>query len=145
MGAHLSVWGQGGPEQSEVIAYLGSTLGLLELTGQAERMRAGLAEDQWSRSSCVRFGELLYDYVSDSRSVVSDSLRPHGLQPARLLCPWDSPGKNPGVGCHALLQGLFLTQGSNPFLPPALAGRFFTTSTTWEAPVPSIDHSFSST
>ena len=56
-----------------------------------------------------------------------------------------SPGKNPGVGCHALLQGLFLTQGSNPFLPPALAGRFFTTSATWEAPVPSIDHSFSST
>ena len=32
-------------------------------------------------------------------------LRPHGLQPARLLCPWDSPGKNTGVGCHFLLQG----------------------------------------
>ena len=29
------------------------------------------------------------------------------------LCPWDSPGKNTGVGCHALLQGLFQTQGSN--------------------------------
>ena len=29
-----------------------------------------------------------------------------------LLCPWDSPGKNTGVGCHALLQGIFLTQGS---------------------------------
>ena len=28
-----------------------------------------------------------------------------------LLCPWDSPGKNTGVGCHALLQGIFLTQG----------------------------------
>ena len=35
-----------------------------------------------------------------SRSVVSDSLRPHGLQPTRLLHPWDSPGKNTGVGCH---------------------------------------------
>ena len=33
--------------------------------------------------------------------------------PPRLLCPWDSPGKNPGVGCHALLQGIFPTQGSN--------------------------------
>ena len=32
---------------------------------------------------------------------------------ARLLCPWDSPGKNTGVGCHALLQGIFLTQGLN--------------------------------
>ena len=41
-------------------------------------------------------------------------LRPHGLQPTRLLCPWDSPGKNTGVGCHALLQGIFPTQGSNP-------------------------------
>ena len=50
------------------------------------------------------------------RSVVSDSLQPHGLQSARLLCPWDSPGKNPGVGCHCLLQGIFPTQGSNPHL-----------------------------
>ena len=40
-------------------------------------------------------------YVS---SIVSDSLRPYGLQPARLLCPWDSPGKNAEEGCHALLQ-----------------------------------------
>ena len=39
--------------------------------------------------------------------VVSDSWRPHGLKPTRPLCPWDSPGKNPGVGCHALLQGIF--------------------------------------
>ena len=41
-----------------------------------------------------------------SRSVVSDSLRPHGLQPTRLLCPWDFPGKSTGVGCHRLLQDL---------------------------------------
>ena len=34
----------------------------------------------------------------------------------RLLCPWDSPGKNTGVGYHALLQGIFPTQGSNPHL-----------------------------
>ena len=38
-----------------------------------------------------------------SRSVVSDSQRPHGLQPTRLLHPWDFPGKNTGVGCHRLL------------------------------------------
>ena len=52
-----------------------------------------------------------------------------------LLCPWDSPGENTGVGCDALLQEIFLTQGSNPCLTvsPALAGRFFTTSATWEA------------
>ena len=37
-------------------------------------------------------------------SVVSDSVRPHRQQPTRLPCPWDSPGKNTGVGCHFLLQ-----------------------------------------
>ena len=49
---------------------------------------------------------------------------------------WASPGKNTGVGCHDLLQGIFLTQGSNLHLlmSPALAGEFFTTSITWEAP-----------
>ena len=40
---------------------------------------------------------------SISHSFLSDSLRPHGLQPARLLCPWDSPGKNTGVGCYFLM------------------------------------------
>ena len=48
---------------------------------------------------------------------------PMYLQPSRILCPWDSPGKNTGVGCHALLQGIFPTQGLNPCLMfPALAG-----------------------
>ena len=54
---------------------------------------------------------------SVSHSVVSSALWPHGLQPARLLCPWDSPGKSAGVGCHALSQGIFPTQGLNPGLP----------------------------
>ena len=63
-----------------------------------------------------------------SLSVVSDSVTPwapHGggtkpvtePVPARFLCLWDSPGKNTGVHCHALLQGIFPTQGSNPGLP----------------------------
>ena len=47
---------------------------------------------------------------------MSNSLGPHGLQPSRLLCLWNSPGKNTRVGCHFLLQGIFLTQGSNPVL-----------------------------
>ena len=54
--------------------------------------------------------------------------------PTRFLCLWDSPGKDSGVGCHALLQGIFLTQGCwNPHLSPALAGKFFTASTTQDA------------
>ena len=51
-----------------------------------------------------------------SHPVMSDSLWPHGLYPSRLLCPWDSPGQNTGMGCHSLLQGIFLIQGSNPHL-----------------------------
>ena len=65
---------------------------------------------------------------------MSDSSQPHGLYPARLLCPWGSPGKDTGVGCHALLQGIFLTQGSNPSLlcllhslSPAPAGKLRST------------------
>ena len=58
----------------------------------------------------------LFVLVLVSHSVVPDSLRPHGLQPTRLLCPSDFPGKDTGVGCHFLLQGIFPTQGSNPGL-----------------------------
>ena len=54
-----------------------------------------------------------------SRSVVSDSWRPDGLQPTRLLCPWDFPGKSTGVGCHCLLRFLLL-----PFLPAAQSQRW---------------------
>ena len=46
-------------------------------------------------------------------SVVSNSLRRHVLQPTRLLCPWDSPGKNTGVNCHVLLQRILPTQELN--------------------------------
>ena len=60
-------------------------------------------------------------------SVMSNSLQPYGLQPTRLLCLWDSPGKNTGVGCHALLQGIFLTQESNPHLLYLLHYRGFFT------------------
>ena len=42
-----------------------------------------------------------------------DSFWPHGLQPVRLLCPWDFPGTNTAVGCHFLLQGIFQIQGLN--------------------------------
>ena len=51
--------------------------------------------------------------VFASNSVVSDSLWPHVLEPARLLYPQNSLGKNTGVSSHSLLQGIFPTQGSN--------------------------------
>ena len=69
-------------------------------------------------------------------SLVSNSLWPHGLHPTRLLCPWDFPGKNTGVGYHALLQGIFLTQGSNTrFLQPLHCRQIFYHWTVWEAPI----------
>ena len=67
------------------------------------------------KDSCS-LGENLWQTFSVSRSVVAASLRPHGLQPTRLLCPWDFPGQDTGVGCYFLLQGIFPTQGSNPGL-----------------------------
>ena len=52
----------------------------------------------------------------------------------RILCPWDSPGKNTGACCHGLLEGIFPTQGWRPtsLRFPALASRFFTTGVIWE-------------
>ena len=44
-----------------------------------------------------------YNVKSVCHSIVSDSLQPHGLQPARLLCPWNSLGENTGLGSHSLL------------------------------------------
>ena len=55
--------------------------------------------------------------------------------PARLLSPWDSPGKNTGMGCHFLLQGIFLTQGSNLHLLHWQVDFFFTTEPAGKPPV----------
>ena len=67
-------------------------------------------------------------------SVMSPSLQPYGLHTSRLLCPWDSPGRNTGVGCHFLLQAIFPTRQLNPGLrSPELAGGFFTNWATREA------------
>ena len=66
-----------------------------------------------------------------SCSVISDSLWPHGQRSLAGYIHGDSPGKNTGVGCHVLLQGIFPTQGSNPGLPHS--GEFFTVWATREA------------
>ena len=56
-----------------------------------------------------RAGVNMYEVLACS--VVFNSLSPHGLCPTRLLCSWNSPGKNTGVRCHFLLQGIFPAQG----------------------------------
>ena len=60
-----------------------------------------------------------------SHSVVSNSATPW-TQPTRLLCPWDSPGKNTGVGCHFPLQGIFPGFKHASPMSPALPGILFT-------------------
>ena len=63
-------------------------------------------------------------------SVVPDSLRPRGLWPARLSCPWDSPAKDTGVGCHALPRGS--SQPRDWTQVSLIPGRFFTVWATRE-------------
>ena len=70
-----------------------------------------MVEGSPSQTRLVQFGSQGFKVYE------SDPLQPYGLEPAQLLCPWGSPGKNTGGGCHFLLQGLFPTQGSNPVLP----------------------------
>ena len=83
--------------------------------GQSDKDRAGGRIRQLPRATEVSGGgkeggasedgdqEVATESVR--RSVVSDSLRPRGLEPTRLLCPWNSPGKNTAVGCHFLSRG----------------------------------------
>ena len=58
-------------------------------------------------------------------------LWPHGLQPTRLLCPWNFPGKNTGLGCRFLLQGIFATQGSTH--TSCIGKQILYCCATWEA------------
>ena len=77
----------------------------------------------------------IYVYECLVTSVVSDLVTMWTVARQAPLS-MDSPSKNIRVGCHAFLQGILLTQGSNPCLmSPALTGRFFTTSATREAHV----------
>ena len=66
---------------------------------------------KWEGTSSMWLG-VYYYYQSESLSVMSDSLQPHGL-----YSPWIFPGQNTRVGSLSLLQGIFPIQGSNPGLP----------------------------
>ena len=70
-------------------------------------------------------------FESVSHSVSPAVCNPMGYNPARLLCSWNSPDENTGVGYHSLLQGIFPTQGLNPSI--YIPGRFFTIWATREA------------
>ena len=78
---------------------------------QARILEWGAIAVSESRITCPHFR-----WHCSSQVHGAHSLWPHGLQPARLLCPWDFPSKNTEVGCCFLFQRIFLTQGSNPHL-----------------------------
>ena len=86
-----------------------------------------LGEGMWSSCVCVCVCVCVCAHAC-TRSVVSNPLKPYGLELTRLLCSQNFPGKNTGVGHHFLFQGIFPPEGSNPcFLCLLhLAGRFFT-------------------
>ena len=94
---------------------------------------------------CLWAAVLLHEVAS----VVSDSFGAYGPQPTRLLCPWDSPGKNTGVMLPFPSPGDLPNPGITPasLKSPALAGGFFTTSATWDLCLSSIHflHPFAST
>ena len=67
-------------------------------TRGAIRTLIGRTEEGFATETLENFLTVSFEVVL-ACSVISNSLRPHGLQPARLLCPWHSPGKNTGGGC----------------------------------------------
>ena len=91
---------------------------------RARKLLARHPQKITSQSLLAHIGSPVYPWTNPvelgivkwSGSVVSHSLRPHRQQPTRFRCPWGFLGKNTGVGCHFLLQGIFPTQGLNPGL-----------------------------
>ena len=95
------------------------------LINEADRLR-GQITPCWTWSSKTHFF-LVCMFEGSVTSVMSSSLRPCGLQSTRLLCPWanprGSPGKNSGVGCRALLQGIFRTRDRSCISHASCLGR----------------------
>ena len=104
------------PTESKRLFYTSVSLLLSRIQG----CHYHLHEQRWKIPSFKNYqiesSNILKKIIQHVCSVMSDSLQSHGLQPARLLCSWDSSAENTGVGCHFLLQGIFPTQGSNQLL-----------------------------
>jgi len=90
------------------------------------RSYKGFSRHNWKTKSII-------NTVWWRQSVVSDSLQPQGLQATRLLCPWDFPGQNTGVGCHVLLKGS--SWYKDQIWVSRIAGRCFTIWATRESQI----------
>ena len=78
-------------------------------------------EDPLEKEMATHTSVLAWEIQMVLRKSIS---RRYGLEPTRLFCPWESPGKNTGVGCHFFLQGIFLTRDQTQV--SHIAGGFFT-------------------
>ena len=76
----------------------------------------GFILNNWKLVESYRAQISHHVHACSNDSARSNSLLPHRLQPSRCLYPWDYPVRNTGAGCHSLLQGTYLTQGSNSHL-----------------------------
>ena len=104
------VWslGQEDPLEKEMATHsstLAWEISWTEEPGRLQSMGSQRVRHDWVTKLSLSYAQ----WVQFSLSVMSDSLPPHGLQPTRLLCPWDFPGKSTGVGCY-FLQGIFPTR-----------------------------------
>ena len=106
-------------EYSGLISFRMDWLDLLAVQGNLK----SLLQYHSSKASILRCSVFFivqfshpYMTTGKSHSVMSNSLRPNELYSARFLCPWDSPGKNTGMGSHSLFQGIFPIEGSNSSL-----------------------------
>ena len=88
--------------------------GMLQSMGSQRVGHDWATELNWKWTYCI------HRYVCVSHTVIFNALQPHGLQSTRLLCPWDFPSRNTGVGCHFLLWGIFLTDPGIKSKSPAL-------------------------
>ena len=123
MGSRLRGPSSGDPAASALVEVTLTLLGLMGPPwGEGESGRLGV----WLPGSPLQ----TLMAMCAAQLLRCDSL---GLQPARLLCPRGSPGKNTGMGCRAFLQGIFPGIEPESLVSPALAGGFFATSATWEA------------
>ena len=100
-------WGVSAESHTVGTPAWGAARGLISAAGCGACRKPGLCY----QGMCTHVCACVRACVCVCVCVKSDCLRPHGLWPTRLLCPWDSPGKNTAVGHHALLQGIFPTQG----------------------------------
>ena len=106
--AHAAIWKEKGhlTTRESPVKYGDQILRLVEAVHLPTEVSVSYYKGHQKGSTEVAKGSQAADEAAPVASVVSDSVRPHRWQPIRLLRPWDSPGKNTGVGCHLLLHFL---------------------------------------